>query len=98
MVRQAFHIRIVDGKRDEYIEAHENVPEALEAAYLDNDAELKRYSIFEADGHVFGYLEVEDPDALDESIGGSEAMANWNDRMDDIIAEVTDLEEVYRMI
>ena len=97
MVRRAFHIRIAEDKRDAYREAHENVPEALEAAYLENDADLTRYSIFEAEGHVFGYLEVEDPDALDESVGESDAMAAWNDRMDGIIESATDLEEVYRM-
>ena len=68
MVRRAFHIRIAEDKRDAYREAHENVPEALEAVYLENDAGLTRYSIFEAEGHVFGYLEVEEPDALDESL------------------------------
>lgn len=97
MVRRAFHIRIADGEREEYIDAHENVPEALEAAYLDDDVGLRWYSIFEADGHVFGALEADDPDALDASLGESEAMAEWNDRMDDVIEEVTDLDEVYRL-
>lgn len=98
MVRRAFHIRIADGKRDAYREAHKDVPDALERAYTEAGAGLGAYSIFECDGHVFGYLEVDNPDLLDESVGESEAMVEWGERMDDIIADVNELDEVYRMV
>lgn len=98
MARIAFHLELYDGNRDAYREAHEDVPEALEEAYLDEEAGLQAYSLFEKDGHVFGYLTVEDPVALDEAVGASEVLTEWDERMDDVIAEQTELDEVYRMI
>lgn len=98
MTRIAFHLELSDGNRDAYREAHEDVPAALEAAYLDEEAGLQAYSLFEKDGHVFGYLEVEDPDALHEAVDASEATAEWDERLEDVIAEQTGLDEVYRMI
>lgn len=82
MERIAFHLAIVDGQRDAYRETHENVHDALEAAYLESDAGIETYSVFERDGHVFGFLELEDPDALKEVMNESEAQADWDKVMD----------------
>lgn len=101
MERIAFHLTIRDGKREEYREAHRNVPEDLERAYLESDAGLETYSVFEKDGHVFGYMEVEDPAAIKEVVENSEAQADWEVVMDPILEDPDGdewMDEVYRMI
>jgi len=101
MERIAFHLQIRDGKRAEYREKHDTVPEALESAYLDAGAGLETYSVFERDGHVFGYMELEDPDAISEVMTESEAQAEWDEVMDPILEPAGDdpwMNEVYRMI
>ncbi|WP_137289122.1 L-rhamnose mutarotase [Natronorubrum halophilum] len=101
MARIAFHLQIADGKRDEYREAHESVPDWLEDAYLDSDAELENYSVFEQDGHVFGFLELENPEAIKEVMETSDAQACWAEQMDGIIVDDDSdqwMDEVYRMI
>jgi len=101
MERIAFHLRIRNGKREEYREEHENVPEALEEAYLDSGAGLETYSVFESDGHVFGSMEVEDPEVIHEVMAESEAQADWAEVMDPILEPDQEdiwMDEVYRMI
>ena len=100
MVRIAFHLEIADGKRDAYREHHENVPEELEEAYLESEAGLETYSVFESDGHVFGYMEVDDPEIIKEVMKESDAQADWDVVMDPILKDGDDiwLDEVYRMI
>lgn len=99
MERIAFHLRIEDGRIDEYRTEHEDVSEALEAAYLDSDAGLETYSVFERDGHVFGYMEVEDPETIREVMAESDAQADWDDVMEGILIDEDDpwMDEVYRM-
>ena len=99
MERIAFHLQIQDGKREEYREEHENVPEALERAYLDSGAGLERYSVFEKDGHVFGFMLVEDPSVIEDVMETSEAQADWGEVMDPILEDTDDqwMDEVYRM-
>lgn len=100
MERIAFHLEIEDGQRDAYREEHENVPEWLEEAYLDSDAGLETYSVFETDGHVFGYMELEDPDAIEDVMENSDAQERWAERMESIVADEgsTWMDEVYRMV
>lgn len=98
MIRMAFHLELADAKRDDSRAGHDDVSDALEAGYLDEEAGLQSYSIFEKDGHEFGSLQVEDPAALAEAIGASDAMTEWEAKLDDIIAEQTGLDEVYRMV
>ncbi|SFL34210.1 L-rhamnose mutarotase [Halogranum rubrum] len=100
MARIAFHHRIADGQRDAYREHHEAVPEALERAYLDSDAGLETYSVFEKDGHVFGFMEVEDPDAIRAVMEASDAQSEWEVVMDPILVDDDDIwmDEVYRMV
>jgi len=100
MERIAFHLEIVDGQREAYREEHEDVPEGLEEAYLESDAGLETYSVFEKDGHVFGYMEVEDPAAIEEVMEESNAQAAWNEVMNPILEDADDvwMDEVYRMI
>jgi len=100
MERIAFHLEIRDGKREAYREEHEDVPAELEAAYLDSGAGLETYSVFESDGHVFGFMEVEDPEAIREVMEESEAQADWEVVMDPILEETDDqwMDEVYRMV
>ena len=100
MERIAFHLRISEGKRAEYREEHEDVPAALEEAYLDSGAGLETYSVFEKDGHVFGFMEVENPEVIKEVQEESDAQAEWNEVMDPIVEDADDewMDEVYRMI
>jgi len=100
MPRIAFHLHIQDGKREEYREEHENVPEALEDVYLESGAGLETYSVFEKDGHVFGFMEVENPNAIRDVIEQSEAQAEWDEVMDGILKDTNDIwmDEVYRMV
>jgi len=100
MARVAFHLRIRDGKRTEYREMHQDVPKQLEDAYLDSGADLKTYSVFEKDGHVFGFMELDDPEAIEDVIEDSDAQADWNDEMAGILEDEDDIwmNEVYRMI
>jgi L-rhamnose mutarotase len=98
MERIAFHIEIREGKRENYREAHEDVDDALERAYLESEAAIETYSVFEGAGHVFGYLEVEDPQALREVMAESDAQDVWDEKMEPILAgEAEWLEEVYRL-
>lgn len=101
MARIAFHLEIADGQREAYREAHEDVPEWLEEAYLESDAGLETYSVFEQDGHVFGFMELEDPEAIEEVMETSDAQARWAEQMDGITVDDDSdqwMDEVYRMI
>lgn len=103
MVRIAFHITLRDGMSDAYRELHCNVPEELEAAYLESDAGLETYSIFEDDGHVFAFLECEDADEMIEVMETTEIDADWGADLD-VEGPVADddgmvwMDEVYRMV
>lgn len=99
MERIAFHLEIKDGQRDAYREEHEEVPKALEEAYLSSDAGIKRYSCFEDDGHVFGFMELENPESIKRVMETSEAQAEWDKAMDPLITDKDEiwLSEVYRM-
>lgn len=100
MARIAFHLRIKEGQREAYREKHENVPDALESAYLDSEADIETYSVFEKDGHVFGFLEIDDPEVIKKVMAESDAQAEWNEVMDPILVQEDDqwMDEVYRMI
>jgi L-rhamnose mutarotase len=100
MARVAFRLRIRDGKRTEYREKHRDVPEQLEDAYLDSEAGLEAYSVFEKDGHVFGFMELDDPEVIEAVMEDSDAQADWNDEMAGILEDDDDIwmEEVYRMV
>jgi len=101
MERIAFHLQIRDGKREEYRAEHEDVPEQLVSAYLDSAAGLQTYSVFEKNGHVFGYMEVDDPDVISEVMEASEAQAEWGEVMRPILEPAEGniwMDEVYRMI
>jgi L-rhamnose mutarotase len=100
MARIAFHLEIKDGQREAYRDHHENVPEALEDAYLESEAGLETYSVFEQDGHVFGFMELDDPEAIKQVMAESDAQAEWEVVMDPILEDDDDiwLDEVYRMV
>lgn len=99
MARIAFHLEISDGKREEYREEHKNVSDALEEAYLSSDAEIDQYSCFEKDGHVFGYMELANPDVIKRVMETSKAQSEWDEVMDPILEDSENIwmDEVYRM-
>jgi L-rhamnose mutarotase len=98
MERIAFYLEIADGKRDAYRETHENVPDALEEAYLSSEAGIESYSVFEGNGHVFGYMEVENPEIIRRVMETSDAQSDWDEVMDPILEDGESwLDEVYRM-
>ena len=101
MARIAFHISLREGKSEAYRELHRNVPEELERAYLESDAGLETYSIYEGDGHVFAYLECEDPDRMREVMENTDIDAEWGADVDGPVADedgIVWMEEVYRMV
>ncbi|RRJ33822.1 L-rhamnose mutarotase [Halocatena pleomorpha] len=100
MERIAFHYRIEEGQRAAYRTEHENVPTELESAYLDSAAGVEAYSVFEKDGHVFGYMEVEEPEVIRTIMTESNAQAEWDEVMASILLEESDpwMDEVYRMV
>ena len=102
MARIAFHLEIAEGRREAYREEHESVPETLESAYLDSGAGVETYSVFESEGHVFGFMEVDDPERIREVMAESDAQAEWDEVMDPILEPVDEddqwMDEVYRMI
>ncbi|RJT07880.1 L-rhamnose mutarotase [Halococcus sp. IIIV-5B] len=99
MERIAFHLTIEEGQRDAYREKHEDVSDDLVEAYLSSDAGIESYSCFEKDGHVFGFMELEDPAAIKRLMDESEAQADWDAVMDPILVANDDIwmDEVYRM-
>ena len=98
MARIAFYHEVADGKRDEYREIHEDVPDDLEAAY--RSAGLELFSLFEKDGFVFGYIEVTDPAALKETMAESDVQAAWSEQTLPLLKELPDdiwMDEIYRL-
>lgn len=101
MPRIAFHLQIQEGKRERYREKHENVPDELQEAYLESAAGLETYSVFEKDGHVFGYMEVKNTEEIKEVMANSNAQERWSDVMNSILEENDGeiwMDEVYRMV
>lgn len=103
MARIAFHIELREGMSDAYRDLHREVPEELEEAYLESEARLESYSIFERDGHVFGFLEAEDPERMREVMETTELDAEWGEDLD-VDGPLADedglvwMDEVYRMV
>lgn len=100
MKRIAFHLRIREGKRADYRRAHEEVPEANRQAYLDADLEVETFSVFERNGHVFGYMETDDPEGVKELLESDDALQAWAEEMEPIHEEAEDgrwMDELYRM-
>jgi L-rhamnose mutarotase len=98
MERIAFYHEVQDGKRAEYREVHEDVPDDLEELYL--EAGVERFSLFEADGYVFGYLEVEDPDVLKTVMAESPEQERWKETTLDLLEPLPDdiwMDEIYRL-
>lgn len=88
---------------ESYRDLHRRVPEELERAYLESEAGLETYTIFERDGHVFGFLEVEDPERIQEVMETTEIDAEWGEDLD-VEGPLADedglvwMDEVYRMV
>lgn len=99
MERIAFHLTIKNGQRDAYKEEHKEVSKELVDTYLSSDAGIERYSCFEKDGHVFGFMELERPAAIKRVMDESDAQADWDVVMEPILDDSEDIwmEEVYRM-
>nr|WP_248910461.1 L-rhamnose mutarotase [Halocatena marina] len=74
-----------------YREEHKNVPDRLERTYLDSDADLETYSVFEKDGHVFGFMELEGPGVIEDIIESSGSQADWDQVMANILEEEEDI-------
>lgn len=103
MARIAFHITLREETSDVYRELHRSVPDELEAAYLGADAGLETYSIFEEGGHVFAFLECDDPETMRDVIANTETDAEWGEDLD-IDGPVANedgivwMDEAYRMV
>ena len=98
MERIAFYHEVRDGKREEYRAIHEDVPDDLERRYL--DAGVETFSLFEADGYVFGYIEVEDPEALRAVMADSPEQERWKETTLALLEPLPDdiwMDEIYRL-
>lgn len=100
MARIAFYHEIKEGKQEEYRRLHEDIPEYLERAYLESDAGLERFSLFEKDGFVFGYMEVDNPERIKTAMSESDAQKQWQEKTLPLLKELPDdfwMDEVYRL-
>lgn len=76
---------------------HLRIEDGKRAAYLDAGQETDR--VFEKVGHVFGYMEVTDPDAIRRD-QRKERDTGWDLVMAPILVDREDpwMDEMYRMI
>jgi L-rhamnose mutarotase len=98
--RIASHLAITERQREASREEHADVPAALEAVYPESGAGLETDSVFEAEGNVFGYAGVEDPERIREGMAESDTKADWDEVMAPILEDDADpwMDEVYRMV
>ncbi|WP_276998275.1 L-rhamnose mutarotase, partial [Haloquadratum walsbyi] len=64
-------------------------------------ADLKQFTLFEKDRLVFGYLELEDAQAMKETMEESEAQAQWTEQTLPLLKELPDdiwMDEIYRLV
>lgn len=98
MERIAFYHEVKDGKRAEYREVHEDVPDELEEEY--REAGVETFSLFEADGYVFGYIEVENPGTLKTVMADSPEQERWKETTLELLESLPDdiwMDEIYRL-
>lgn len=75
--------RLLPGKREEYIERHNNIwPEMVENLKLQG---IRNYSIFLSDDRVFGYYECEDLEKRDTVKAVNEAQKRWTWSMQGLV-------------
>ena len=84
MIRKAFRMSVQHGQHDEYERRHSPIWENLEAVLKEHGAH--RYSIFldDADGSLFGYVEIED-EARWNAIAQTDICRRWWKHMSDIM-------------
>ena len=98
MERIAFYHEVKEGKRAEYREVHEDIPDELEEKY--SEAGVETFSLFEADGYVFGYIEVKNPDELRAVMADSPEQERWKETTLELLEPLPDdiwMDEIYRL-
>lgn len=104
MEHMAWLGRVKPGKKEEYVRRHREIwPEMVEVL---REAGICNYSIFYANGQLFGYYECEKGVAHAEKVQAeSPVVARWNEFMKDILELEMDpetgaqpkLEQVFRL-
>ena len=101
--RIGFLMALLPAAEDEYRRAHAEVwPELLDEL---RKGGARNYSIFRADGQLFGYLEVDDFDTFRRHMAASEVNRRWQMVMSGLIDPMIDprtgfhrrLEEVFHL-
>ena len=88
--RRAFLLKLKPGMKDEYKKRHDNLWPEMEALLA--GAGLHNYSIWYAEGLLFGYFETEDAQKAYNILAKSPVNQRWDAFMDDIISfEVDDV-------
>ena len=95
MQRQAWILRIKEGKEHEYRLAHIHVwPELIQAS---RDAGFRNHTVFVTGRTIVAYLEAEDIQAADTQLKSHEVLKKWNEAMSDLLetTEAPALDEVF---
>jgi L-rhamnose mutarotase len=97
MQRHAFFGRLNPGHRDQYIEAHNNIPAELLAHY--RKAGIQSMSIFLRDDLLFLYLECEDFDAAMALLDNDPIELKWQKLINPMLngGDFQKLEGVFQM-
>ena len=97
MQRHAFYARLKPGHRNEYIEAHNNVPPELLAHY--RAAGIQSMCIFSREELLFLYLECEDFDAAMATLESDLVELKWQKLINPMLdgGDFQKLEGVFQM-
>lgn len=93
MKRVGIYFKLKAGKRQEYVEAHDNIwPEVRETL---TEAGICNYSIWNIGEMLFSYYEVEDETKMEQVLSCSEAYRKWREFMEEFVykEEITEQKE-----
>jgi L-rhamnose mutarotase len=95
MQRQAWILKIKEGKQEEYRRAHDSVWPALIQA--SRAAGFRNHSVFVLGSTIIAYLEADNIEAGNALLEGNEVVQKWNEAMSELL-EATEspvFEEVF---
>jgi L-rhamnose mutarotase len=83
MERQAWILKIKEGREEEYRRAHAHVwPELIQVS---REAGFRNHSCFVQGRTIIVYLEAEDMQAANARLEGNEVQRRWNEAMSDLL-------------
>jgi L-rhamnose mutarotase len=102
MEHVSFVLKIDPKDTEAYIKRHEKVDPELEKKF--KEVGIHRYHIFNHEGTLFAYMEVEDYDAAMDQLAKDPANQKWQDYMSDMLQDwdngqkVKRIPEAYRFV